>query len=347
MNSRLSRAALVLCGGLHGPVYAQHDPAKGAPPKIYDCVRMEGEPDKQLACFRDYAKPIVSKMQKDHEEKQQRLKEKQEALIPKWKLRDTSTITPGGEYDIGAKPASVQLGTSEGKSISTAKISVFGVLQPINGGPLDTWERFFNVAWDRDISAKTPKDLRQFIVGMEGNLLTGSFASTGQAHLTLRAGHRDDVRSDTRGSFLNANADLYYIPWISGKRGEDVTHRGIYFPVGLLVEKTKSADANAGPEGTRSSLYAGVRFETDLNAILPRLSANASTQWFRDIRVPSGADKRRTRYSALGITYDLVDPKSKTGWVPSLSLARQVGTDPVTGEGPVRKTVFGLGVKFD
>ncbi|SOD24107.1 hypothetical protein SAMN05518800_1226 [Variovorax sp. YR752] len=308
---------------------------------------MQDKPEEQLTCFRDYAKPIVSEMQKVHEKNQRELKSKQEALIPKWRLRDTSAITASGEYDVGSKPASVQLGTSEGKSISTAKISVFGVLQPINGGPLDTWEPFFNVAWDRDISAKTPKDLRQFIVGMEGNLLTGSFASTGQAYLTLRAGHRDDVRSDTRGSFFNANADLYYIPWISGKRGKDVTHRGIYFPVGLLVEKTKSANASAGPEGTRSSLYAGIRFETDLNAILPRLSANASTQWFRDVSVPSSTDKRHPRYSTLGITYDLVDPKTKTGWVPSISLTRQVGTDPVTGEGPVRKTVFGLGVKFD
>lgn len=87
--------------------------------------------------------------------------------------------------------------------------------------------------------------------------------------------------------------------------------------------------------------------EFKLWAIADRLSLAVTGQAYRDAHAPSTVGKRTLRFGSVGFKYDLADPEKKGGWVPSLSLAWQRGTDPVTGEGPGEKTLLGLTVKYN
>jgi hypothetical protein len=265
----------------------------------------------------------------------------------KWKIRDSGTVSPIGFADVGTKPGLLQVGRSDGKDFSTAKVAVVGVIRAIDqpNGFFDGWEPFLGASWDRDTSAKTPKDLRQVLVGISGQI--GSPKPDGvSAFPTVRLGYKDDSKANAKGAFLNTHVDVIYLPWVNSSEGAGINSWAFVPYLGLYAESAHAAPA-ATQDGSFVGSYAGGKLEYKLGVIAERLSVTGQGQYYRDFRAPVNVGKRVHRFASLGIKYDLVDPKTKTGWVPSVSLSWQRGTEPVTGEGPSRKTVLGFGVKFD
>ena len=279
-------AVLVLALGTpaHSQTAAAASPEAEKVPTLVECDLIKDSDAEQLKCFRAFAKPEIEKQKKEYAKKEEEAKKDTERFVRKWKVRDTTTVTPAGDIDIGSKSGTFQIGTSGGQSTSVAKVSALGILQPINGGILDTWEPFFGASWDRDTTAKTPKDQRQFLVGISGGLFNiGNDGS--QVFSTLRVGRRNDIRADTESGFVNLHADIYLLPWIRGKQGESTTYSGTYLTSGVLIQDSKSAIPNPALDGRRTGIYAGVKWEGQLNALLPRFTVSASTQTFRDIEV--------------------------------------------------------------
>lgn len=133
-----------------------------------------------------------------------------------WKLRDSGTVSPTGYADIGTKPAVFQVGRDDGKDFTKVKASAVGVMAALNlpGNPFNGWERFFGVSWNRDTSAKTPKDERQLFLGISGMLLRPSPTGTG-LFPTFRLGYKDDTKAHTHEGWTNAHFDVIHLPWVA------------------------------------------------------------------------------------------------------------------------------------
>lgn len=265
----------------------------------------------------------------------------------KWKVRDSGTVSPIGFADVGTKPGLFQIGRTDGEDFTKAKVAVVGVVRAINqpDGFLDGWEPFFGASWDRDTAAKTPKDLRQVLVGISGQI--GTPGPTGISTFpTLRLGYKDNLKVHTSGAFVNVHFDIIYLPWVNTPELDGKNSWALVPYVGVYSSAVHASPATV-QDGTYLGSYAGAKLEVKLGAIVDRLSLTAQGQYYRDASAPGDLGKRTLRFATVGLTYDLVDPKAKRGWVPSLSLSWQRGTEPVTGEGPGRATVLGFGVKFD
>ncbi|UDF34090.1 UNVERIFIED_ORG: hypothetical protein LHJ69_16030 [Shinella sp. XGS7] len=264
-----------------------------------------------------------------------------------WKLRDSGTVSPTGYADIGTKPAVFQVGRDDGKDFTKVKASAVGVMAALNlpGNPFNGWERFFGVSWNRDTSAKTPKDERQLFLGISGMLLRPSPTGTG-LFPTFRLGYKDDTKAHTHEGWTNAHFDVIHLPWVANF---EMPEKNSWAPVpyfGLFSSNPKSSPS-AASDGSYYGFYVGLKNEFKLWAIADRLSLAVTGQAYRDAHAPSTVGKRTLRFGSVGFKYDLADPEKKGGWVPSLSLAWQRGTDPVTGEGPGEKTLLGLTVKYN
>jgi len=302
---------------------------------VDDCLKLE-KSEARLACF---------DKRTGYEPKEAPKPEERPAI--KWKVRDSGTVSPIGYADVGTKPGLFQIGRTDGKDFTMAKVAVVGVVRAINqpDGFFDGWEPFVGASWDRDTSAKTPKDLRQALVGISGQI--GSPGPTGvSAFPTLRIGYKDDIKTHVTGPFVNAHVDIIYLPWVNTPELPGATSWALV-PYAGLYSTASHSDPDATTDGTYTGAYGGAKLEVKLGAIAERLSLTGQGQYYRDLNTPGGTGKRTLRFATVGLKYDLVDPKAKKGWVPSLSLAWQRGTEPVTGEGPSRKTVLGFGVKFD
>lgn len=265
----------------------------------------------------------------------------------RWKVRDSSTISPVGDADWGTKPGLFQLGRSDGRDFSSVKVSLVGVLRAIEapGRVYNTWEPFFGVSWDKDTSTSKPRDLRQAFIGITGQLNESGPDGT-SLNPTFRIGFRDDAKADTHGLFATAHVDVIRMPWVNDPELPD-RNASIFVPFfGLHMARTRTSPG-AVSDGTYTGAYAGAKTEIKLWGIVPRLSVVGQAQYYRDLDTPGDTAKRNKRFATVGLKYDLVDASTKKGWIPSLSLSRQSGTDPVTGDGPARKTVLGLGVKYD
>lgn len=271
----------------------------------------------------------------------------EERPLIKWNVRDSGTVSPIGFADVGSKPGLLQVGRTDGKDFTTVKLSAVGVFSAINqpNGFFNGWEPFIGASWNRDTSATTPKDLRQVLVGISGQVGTPGPLGI-SAFPTLRLGYKDEVNTHSRGGFLNLHVDVIYLPWVNTPEVSGINSWALVPYVGLY-----SAASHASPEapqdGTYTGSYAGAKLEVKLGAIAERLSLTGQSQYYRDANVPGGAGKRTLHFHSVGLTYDLVDPNAKKGWVPSLSLSWQRGSEPVTSEGPSQKTVLGFGVKYD
>lgn len=262
----------------------------------------------------------------------------------KWRVRDSNTVSPVGEADMGSKPGLVQAGRTDGVDFSTAKVAAFRVFQAINqpGGFWDAWQPFVGVSWDRDTSAKTPKDLRQAMAGIAGPDFT-LWKGT-EALPTLRLGYKDESKARQTGAFLNAHFEIVSDVLAKHDEGKD-RNTPLLVPYLGLYGTTAHTDPTAATDGSTLSAYVGAKAGYKLDAIVDRLSLTGQGQWFHDLAAPGKT--LRHRYATVGLQYDLADPDAKNGWVPSLSLSWQRGTEPVTGEGPGRKTVLGFGAKFN
>ncbi len=271
----------------------------------------------------------------------------QEPSLVTWKIRDASAISPAGLADVGGGPALFQLGRSDGQSFSTIRLAALGAFRGIDTpGFFEGWEPFVALGWERDSGTDPPKDQRQFVLGLTGQVRDPGIDGTTFLP-TLRLGHRQERHTDTRSDFANLHVDVIHLPWVGGDQGEGLNYYALIPFAGVLFGNARSRIPDPALEGGRVGLYAGIRGEAQLYALLPRLTAVASAQWYQDVRAPAASEKRGERFTTVGVRYDLVDPAAKAGWIPSLSLSYQQGTDPVTGEGPARRTVLGLGVKFN
>lgn len=265
----------------------------------------------------------------------------------RWKVRDSNTISPVGDADWGAKPGLFQLGRSDGKDFSAVKASLVGVQRAIDapGRVYNTWEPFFGVSWDKDTTTSKPKDMRQAFVGITGQLNESGPEGT-SLNPTFRIGFRDDARADTHGLFATAHVDVIRMSWVNDPELPD-RNATVFVPFfGLHTTRTRTSPSAVG-DGTYTGTYIGAKAEIKLWAFVPRLSVVGQAQYYRDLDTSGDAAKRNKRFATVGLKYDLVDASAKKGWVPSLSLTRQSGADPVTGDGPANKTVLGLGVKYD
>jgi hypothetical protein len=305
------------------------------PLNVDDCLKLE-KGEARLACYDKRA---------GYQPKEAPKPEERPAI--KWKVRDSGTVSPIGFADVGTKPGLFQVGRTDGEDFTTAKVAVIGVIKAINQpeGFFDGWEPFVGASWDRDTSAKTPKDLRQVLIGISGQIGTPGPRGV-SAFPTLRLGYKDDIKAHTSGAFINAHVDIIYLPWVNTPE-LDGKNSWAFVPYVGMYSSALHSSPESPEDGTYTGPYAGAKLEVNLGAIAERLSFTGQGQYYRDVSVPGEADKRTLRFATVGLKYDLVDPKAKKGWVPSLSLSWQRGTEPVTGEGPSRKTVLGFGVKFD
>lgn len=304
-------------------------------PKFTECLALQ-KTDERLACY---------DRQTGFQPKEAPKVEQRPAV--RWKVRDSGTVSPVGAADIGSKAGQFQIGDSDGKNFTTAKVGIVGVGRAINrpGGFFDGWEPFFGLSWDRDTSAKVPKDLRQYVVGITGQVFAPPPGGT-TAMPTVRFGYRDEKKAHTSGGFANLHVDIIHLPWVTSPEGPGLNAPAFVPFLGVLT-RASNASPGATTDGTYTGLYLGAKYELKLGAIVERLSASAQAQYFKEVAAPGANDKLRMRYVSVGLKYDLVDPKATSGWVPSLSLTHQHGTDPVSGEGPAKKTTLALGVKFD
>jgi len=302
---------------------------------VDDCLKFE-KPDARLACY---------DMKTGFQPKEQPKADERPAV--RWKVRDSGTVSPIGFADVGTKPGLFQVGRTDGTDFTSAKVAIVGVGRAINqpDGFFDGWEPFVGVSWDRDTSAKKPKDLRQAVVGISGQIGTPGPTDV-SAFPTFRIGYKKDVKADKNRGFLNAHLDVIYIPWVNSPEGLGKNSSAFVPYIGLYSEATRTNPSTSN-DGTYLGAYLGAKWEVKLGAIAERLTLTAQGQVYRDGNTPISEINRTLRFGTIGLKYDLVDPKAKQGWVPSLSLSWQRGTEPVTGEGPTRKTVLGFGVKFD
>lgn len=309
--------------------------AAQATPSVDECLKLE-KSEARLTCY-----------DKNHNYQPKETPKAEERPPIKWKVRDSGTVSPIGFADVGTKPSLFQVGRTDGKDFTTAKLAVVGVFRAINqpDGFFDGWEPFVGTSWDKDTSSKTPKDLRQVLVGISGQVGTPGPLGI-SAFPTLRLGYKDEVTAHTQGAFANLHVDVIYLPWVNTPEVSGSNSWALVPYVGLY-----SAASHASPvtfqDGIYTGSYTGAKLEVKLGAIAERLSLTGQGQYYRDASVPGGVDKRTLHFGSVGLKYDLVDPKAKKGWGPSLSLSWQQGNEPVTGEGPSRKTVLGFGVKFD
>lgn len=347
MSRRLTECIVpVICATLSLSAMAQAKPEEPDAPKLKDCVAERKDPALRLKCFDDFAERSAKKEEAD--KAKARAESTAEADKPiRWRLRNSGTITTAYDADLGKKPAQFQIGRADGKDFTAVQAAAVGVFKRINspGSFFNTWEGFTALAWDRDTAAKSPHDARTLIGGISGPVFT-SGPDDLQVLATARVGYAVDVLKDTSESFVNLHGDILLLPLLRRKQTDD---NNVILPVpfvGMLARRVSSNPASPD-DGRRTGFYAGIKAETQLYRFLPRLTAAASAQWFRDTRVPSGTAKRTDKFFDAALNYDLVDPKTKKGWVPSITLTRQVGMDPVGGQGPSHKTVLALSVKYD
>lgn len=340
---KASTLAAVALGVILAPFDGPHA-APAVEVKLEACVAMK-DGTERLNCFDEFAKQDAKKKLEAREAANQLAKEESAKAI-RWRIRDSGTVSAAGLADIGSKPARFEIGRADGSSSSSVRMAAVGIFQAIDQpGFFDTWEPFIAVAWDRDSAAKTPKDQRQLIGGITGNLF--NVGGTGTAVIaTTRLGFRNDLKRNSDAIFLNLHADIVHLAWVNDDQTES-TNSFIPIPyLGLVADSARTSPTSA-TDGHRFGAYAGIKSEFQLFALAPRLGGTASVQWFKDWQSPPGVNKRSDRFIDIGVTYHLVDPKAKRGFVPSIGLTRQLGTDPVTGRGPANRTVLGLGVRFD
>lgn len=315
-------------------------------PTIESCIPLK-DVVARLACFDEVAAREVQQKEKARDAELQEKREQLEQTVD-WRIRDSATVSPAGLADLGTKPALFNLGRSGGSTFSVVRAAAYGVLQPINqpGGLFDTWQPFFGAGWTRDTTGKVEKDLRQATIGITGNVVDAGPQDTAVI-ATMRLGVRDEVKSHTRDAFLNLHADILHLPWLVSDQTEATSNLFVVPFLGLLSESSKTSTPAITSSVRRSAIYGGLKAEYQLFRAVPMLSGTASVQWFRDVHVSSDGDKRKPRFFEIGVTYHLVDPKTKRGWLPSVTLTRQSGLNPVTGLGPGAKTTLGLGVRFN
>jgi hypothetical protein len=299
-----------------------------AMPSVDECLMLK-ELEARLACY-----------DKIHNYQPREAPKVEERPRISWKVRDSGTVSPIGDADLGAKPGLFQIGRNDREDFTTAKIALIGVVRAFNqpDGFFDGWQPFVGASWDRDTSAETPKDLRQALVGISGQVWTWALP-------TLRMGYKRETKARTQGAFTNLHADIIYLPLVNASEGSGLNSWALVPYIGIYSEASH-VSPETSKDGIYTGPYVGSKLEIKLGAIAERLSLTAQSQHYRDASVPTDVDEKTLRFRSAGLKYDLVDPDTKS-LVPSLSLSWQRGSEPVTGEGPSRKMILGFGIKYN
>lgn len=263
-----------------------------------------------------------------------------------WQVRDSGSIAPEGDQDLGKKAALLQAGRTDGANFTTASVGVFAIFSANHpdAPAWNGWQPFLGATWDRDTSAKTPKDLKQVVAGITDSIHFGPMDRANALLPTFRIGYKDESKAQETAGFVNAHVELVLDVLTRYAEGKD-KNTPLLVPYFGLYAQTSHTKPAADTDGSALSGYVGAHAGYKLNAILEGLSATAQGQWYHDISAPGKSV--RHRFASAGLQYDLVDPDTKKGWVPSISLTWQHGTEPVTGEGPGQKAVLGFGAKFN
>lgn len=256
-----------------------------------------------------------------------------------WKIRDKIGIDAIGDYAIEKTGAKLELGRNDGDNFSTTKVAALYLGRAINAAG---WTPFGGVGWKRDTSDPSKRsDVRELSGGLTGaiNSKPGGFAVYPTAQLTGRW----KLYTQTREAIATLNGDVFVPSW----HRSDKTLAWSVVPVIGFAASSVDDNVATTSDGAYLGAYAGVRFDYTPKAVFPRLTVAGKIRAYRDAKAPSGADKRKVERGSMTLSYDLADPETKTGVVPSIALTLERGLDPIAGEGPARKRTLALTVRYN
>jgi hypothetical protein len=199
-----------------------------------------------------------------------------------------------------------------------------------------------SAAWTRDSPPKNPKDIRDFSIGLNGSLWNIK-EPRWTIDLTPRLIRRINIVEHSQSNIAQLHGDVIILPIASAVKSLDNTYQ--FIPqFGVLNENRINSKNDAG---VWRGGYTGFQSTVFLNGIRPRLSLKIQYQYFWDFAAPSGNVRRSDGYGKIALSYDLVDPDDKSLQVyPSISLAREVGINPVSGINQVNTTKLIIGFKI-
>jgi hypothetical protein len=201
-----------------------------------------------------------------------------------------------------------------------------------------------STAWNRDATGKTPSDLRDAAVGITGPLWD-AYEPRWTISPNIRFRHRTDLYGTQDGNALVMQGNLIILPLVNSAPGKD---KFSYVLVPYFGAQAENRQGGGSDEGHWRSSYLGANLNANLNMLMPRLSAAATVQWFRDQFAPANNLRRTKNFSSASLSYALTDPEDKSITVrPALTLQRNVGNDLLSGNGNVNKTVFGLTLQIN
>lgn len=256
-----------------------------------------------------------------------------------WKVRDKVAVDTLGNYAAEKGGATLELGRDKGVGSSKTKVAALYLAEPVGQAG---WNPFYGIGWQRDSSDPAKRsDARELTAGITGAALSAG-GSMG-LYPTVLASVRKRLYTQATELVLTAHGDVY----VEGLNYSDKSLSFSLVPVvGLAASSLRDKDAKSA-DGSMLGAYAGARFEYVPKGVFPRLTVSGKLQLYADAKAPAGAAKRQTQYGLLGLGYDLADPESKTGWVPSIKFTLEHGAEPVSGEGADRKVGLSLNIRFN
>lgn len=257
-------------------------------------------------------------------------------------LREKGDLNNFAGADMVDKPGQLNLKSENGTDSSSAKFGVIGAFRPVNDLG---WQPFVSAAWNRDTSGTSPKDIRDFSLGITGPLWD-PLDPGWTLFPTLRATRRYDQFGSAESNRFGLHVNFVKLSWVNSVPGAQTNSYAFVPHIGMVDNYPPSNGANGG---LWRGAYAGFNLAADLNRIAPRLSANLGYEYFVDAAVPDGRRIRQEPYTTLGFSYALTDPEDKSiVFRPAISLAREIGMDVLGGSAStVNRTTLGITLKYN
>jgi len=159
-----------------------------------------------------------------------------------------------------------------------------------------------------------------------------------------------DMTKDSNASIVKAGATWY--GWPEWKKEGAPDYAAIRPTITLFTKHVYSAQADKTTGVTPTGTMSGVVVSLDAAAVFGRWSIAASAQALQPSQVVAGDTKYTHRLSVASVTYQFVDPpltgaqQKATGWVPGVSLIRQVGDDPLNAVNRAGYTQLVLTIQY-
>jgi hypothetical protein len=206
-------------------------------------------------------------------------------------LRQKADFNSIGGEDLVAKPAQLTVNRADGKDGSIVTGGLIGVFRPINALG---WQPYVATAWNRDATDKTPRDLRDAAVGITGPLWD-AYEPRWTISPNIRFRHRIDLYGTQDGNALVMQGNLIILPLVNSAPGKD---KFSYVLVPYFGAQAENRQGGGSDEGHWRSSYLGANLNANLNMLMPRLSAAATVQWFRDQFAPANNLRRTKTFQA-------------------------------------------------